>query len=221
MPVFRPIRLLSAVLACVLPAGLLAAPLPPMRFASSIAGPEVHEALRAHPAFALLDRELYGSPIMVLVTHTRQPSAGGQTAGVLTGALAGSTLGLIPIVSSDNLVVRYEILSHGREVAGFTFERKLTRAVNMWNNNPDGDGTYGLGKEGLAWLLGTVDRFGDQAARDPRVQRLGAEYRFYFGEYARAPAAAAGGEDDRDRPAAGDDAAAADIEAAAPLPGTP
>jgi len=81
-------------------------PLPPMDFLSSVGSDEIYALFTAVPAFSSLDNELIGSPLTLMVTHTSRPTAGGQAAGLLSGVLSGSTLGIIPIVSSEHLVIR-------------------------------------------------------------------------------------------------------------------
>lgn len=170
---------LSILLALLLPMVATAdSTLPPMRFMSSIASEPLLEEIKKHPSLANIDDELYGSPINLLITHSTKPTPGGQAAGALTAVLAGGTLGLIPLVDSNNMVISYEIWANGEEVASFSFERKLTRATNMWSTKDDG--TYGLGKEGYAWLLTTVEQFATQIQADARVAAMAAEYAVYF-----------------------------------------
>ena len=153
--------------------------LPPMNFYSSVATDELLARLKAVPAFARLEKELYGSPIQVRVTHSLQPTAGGQAAGLLSAIWAGSTLGLLPVVTNNNLVVNYEIRVNGKDVAEYEFSRSFTRAINIWSEK--NDPTYGLGQEGIDWVRSTADEFAAKAASDPAVLGLAQEHRFYFG----------------------------------------
>lgn len=153
--------------------------LPPMNFYSSVATDELLARLKAVPAFVKLEKELYGSPIQVRVTHSLQPTAGGQAAGLLSAIWAGSTLGLLPVVTNNNLVITYEIKVNGKEIADYEFSRSFTRAINIWSEK--NDPTYGLGAEGIEWVRTTADEFAAKAANDPAVLALAKEHQFYFG----------------------------------------
>ena len=122
--------------------------LPPMNFYASVAANELIQRIKEAPAFARVEKELVGSPIQLRVTHSLQPTAGGQAAGLLSAIWAGGTLGLLPVVTNNNLVLSYEIRVNGKEVARYDFNRSFTRAVNIWMEK--NDPTYGLGEDGLA-----------------------------------------------------------------------
>lgn len=166
------------------------APFPDMKFVSSIGDDALMNRVNAHPAFKGVDDEHFGSPITLLVTHSVRPTSGGQAGGMLSAFLAGSTLGLVPIVESNSLVVKYEVIVAGRTIAERSYQRKVTRAFNMWGAGKDG--TYGLGKDGYAWLLGTAETFTADAADDPALRALSEEYAMYFGKPGAAGDAAAG-----------------------------
>jgi len=151
--------------------------LPAMNFYASIASGELFDLVKLSAQFARVDKEIYGSPIFLRVTHSLQPTSGGKAAGLLSGIFAGSTLGLIPAVSNNNLVVTYEVRVHGREYVTYSYQRAFTRAVNIWAK----DETHGLGKDGLEWLKSTVGEFTTAAASDPKLAALSQEYTRYFG----------------------------------------
>ena len=151
--------------------------LPAMNFGSSIAPDEMFDAVKSHPMFAKLERDLYGSPVTLRITHSLQPTAGGKAAGMLSALWSGSTLGLLPMVTSNSFVVRYDVRVQGRDIATYTYQRTFTRAVNLWAQ----DKTYGLGEEGLVWLKSTAQQFANDLAGDSSVADLRSEYEFYFG----------------------------------------
>jgi hypothetical protein len=152
---------------------------PPMSFYASVAENELLGIVKARPAFAQLDKELLGSPIQVRVTHTLQPTAGGQAAGLLSAIWAGSTLGLLPVVTNNNLVLVYEVRVNGKEITRYDFQRSFTRAIGIWG--AQNDPTYGLGEEGLEWAKSTASEFAVKAAQDPALLALAKEWKFYFG----------------------------------------
>lgn len=163
-----------ATLAAAVPADAL----PQMHFVSSIAGEEVFKALKAEPALAALDKEMVGSPLTLLVTHTVRPTAGGTAAGLLSAVLSGGSLGIIPMVTNDRFVVKYEVWLNGKPLTSYSFERTATRAVSIWAAGTD---KYaGLGKSGFEWLQSTAGEAATKLARDPALLSVRREVDFYF-----------------------------------------
>lgn len=161
-------------------------PLPPMKLLASVGEDDVLAALKADPAFAALDKELAGSPLMLVMTHTLRPTAAGTAAGLLSAVLSGGSLGIIPMVTNERLVVRYEVMLNGKTVTSYTFERTATRAQNLWTAGNDGTG--GLGKGGVEWLKSTATEVAGKLARDPALLAVRDEIAFYFPATSGAPA---------------------------------
>ena len=151
--------------------------LPAMSFYGSIAGNELFDLIKQSDQFARIDKELFGSPLHLRVMHSLQPTAGGKATGLLSAILTGGTLGLLPAVTNNSLMVTYEVRVHGRELVAYSYQRKFTRAVNIWAK----DETFGLGKDGLEWLKSTATEFTKAAADDARLAALKKEYERYFG----------------------------------------
>ncbi len=151
--------------------------LPAMSFYGSIAGNELFALIKKSDQFARVDKELFGSPLHLRVMHSLQPTAGGKATGLLSAILTGGTLGLLPAVTNNSLMVTYEVRVHGRELVSYSYQRKFTRAVNIWAK----DETYGLGKDGLEWLKSTAAEFTKAAADDAKLAALKKEYERYFG----------------------------------------
>jgi len=162
------------------------ATLPAMKFYSSVGAEEVLASLKANPMLAALDKELPGSPLSLIVTHTLRPTAGGQAAGLLSAMLSGGTLGLLPVVTNDRLVVRYEVMLNGKTLTTYNYERTATRAQNIWAG---ADGYGGLGKAGMEWLQSTATETADKLTRDPALLAVRDEIAFYFPAPATATAA--------------------------------
>ena len=154
-----------------------ASALPAMSFYGSIADDELFDLVKKSDQFARLDKELIGSPLQLRVMHALQPTASGKATGLLSAIFTGGTLGLIPAVTNNSLMVTYEVRVHGRELVSYSFQRTFTRAVNVWAK----DETHGLGKEGLEWLKSTATEFTTAAATDPKLASLKKEYERYFG----------------------------------------
>ena len=160
----------------IVPAGASSA-LPAMSFYGSIAGDELFDLIKKSDQFSRLDKELFGSPLHLRVMHTLQPTAGGKATGLLSAILTGGTLGLLPAVTNNSLVVTYEVRVHGRELVSYSYQRTFTRAFNIWAK----DETHGLGKEGMEWLRSTAGEFVAAASTDPKLAALKKEYERYFG----------------------------------------
>ena len=158
------------------------AALPAMNYFCSVAANELFDVIKGAPAFAALEKELVGSPIQLQITHTLQPTAGGMATGLLSAIWSGGTLGLLPMVTNNNLVLLYEVRVNGKPVVSYSYQRSFTRAVNIWSQN---DPTHGLGKEGLEWARTTAGEFAAQAAKSPELLALAKEYAFYFGTESR------------------------------------
>lgn len=174
-PVTPPVT--TAVTTPVAPAAAPANALPAMSFHGSIAGDELFELIKKSDQFVRIDKELFGSPLHLRVMHTLQPTAGGKATGLLSAIFTGGTLGLIPAVTNNSLMVTYEVRVHGRELVSYSYQRTFTRAVNIWAK----DETHGLGKEGLEWLKSTAGEFTTAAAGDAKLASLKKEYERYFG----------------------------------------
>jgi hypothetical protein len=151
--------------------------LPAMSFYGSIASDELFDLIKKSDQFSRLDKELFGSPLHLRVMHTLQPTAGGKATGLLSAILTGGTLGLLPAVTNNSLMVTYEVRVHGRELVSYSYQRTFTRAFNIWAK----DETHGLGKEGMEWLRSTAGEFVAAASTDPKLAALKKEYERYFG----------------------------------------
>jgi hypothetical protein len=168
-------------IAVVIALGLLAqaapgAALPPVQYDGTVAGDEIYTLLKSDPIFANLSKELVGCPIVLRVTHSFVITGGGKATALGSAIWSGGTLGLLPVVTNNDLVITYEVLVNGTLLKTFAYQRNFTRAVNIWAN----DTTYGLGKDGLAWTKETAAQFLVEVAKDPKIEGLVAEYAFYF-----------------------------------------
>jgi hypothetical protein len=168
-----PVQEATATLPAAAPTGAL----PAMSFHGSIADTELFELIRKSDQFARIDKQLFGSPLQLRVMHALQPTASGKATGLLSAIFTGGTLGLIPAVTNNSLMVTYEVRVHGRELVSYSYQRTFTRAVNIWAK----DETHGLGKEGLEWLRSTASEFTAAAASDAKLIALKQEYERYFG----------------------------------------
>ncbi|TXH72269.1 MAG: hypothetical protein E6Q88_06675 [Lysobacteraceae bacterium] len=167
----------AATPAATAPVAPAAPALPAMYFLSSVAEDELYALFKKVPAFSALDEDLVGSPLTLMVTHTNRPTAGGQAAGLLSAVLSGSTLGIIPVVSSERLVIKYEVMLNGKSITSHSFERTATRAINIWGG---ADAYEGLGKAGMDWLKSTASEAAAKLAADSALIAVRNEIDYYF-----------------------------------------
>src|SRR5262245_46442404 len=80
----------------------LTEPLPPLAYSGTIAGDELMKQLKSEKLFQNLNDELVGCPILLRVTHSMRPTAGGTAAGLASAIWSGGTLGLLPLVVNND-----------------------------------------------------------------------------------------------------------------------
>lgn len=154
--------------------------LPPMRYVSSLED-SMFDSLKDQSIFSQLDKELYGSPLVLAVTHTFSPTAGDAALGLTSVLLSSGTLGLTPIVSNNDLIVTYTLNSHGRSVASFSYSKNFTQATSVYSTQ----GFTKLDKSAMTWARSTVEQFVTEIAGSKEVHALTDEYNFYFGDAKR------------------------------------
>lgn len=159
--------------------------LPPVHFVGGAIGDDLYNSLRQAPRFTQLNRETVGSPIELRVYRQLHTTKGNRAKGEVTGLLAASTLGLLPMVLSGEHEIVYEYRVNGQLVSRYSYRKAITRSVNMWGGKDD---TRGLGKDGLEWARATAAQFLADSADDKALAALLAEYNEYFPQDAR-PAA--------------------------------
>jgi hypothetical protein len=174
---------LRVLLAAFLLAGLPmrqagAAGLPPSRLVSSFAYDEMLARLQQEPLLASIGKEQYGSPVLLRVTHSIEPTAAGAAAGFTSAILAGGSLGLLPVVENKDLVITYDLFVNETLICTYEYRHNFTRAFNIYSK----DKTGGLGGDGEAWALETVRQFVTDLNTNPKIPALIAEYRLYFPE---------------------------------------
>ena len=150
---------------------------PPIQFFSSISRDKLLERLKEDPKFANIDNDALGSPIVLQVRHATRMTAGGSASLMTSAILSGSTLGLIPVVSNDDLVVTYEVLVHGIPIASFEYIENFTDADSLYSSNINE-----LEGDALEWAEATIETFLQDVENDPKLRNLIDEYRYYFAD---------------------------------------
>ena len=148
--------------------------LPALRFSGDAVGSGFYDQIQRAPQFQKMSREALGSPIELRVYHTYRINRGSATT---TGLLAAATLGIFPEVSSGEHTIVYEVLVNGVLLSSYKYSKVLTHARSLWTT----DTTHGMGKDGMQWATSTVDLFLKDAAADPKLAALAAEFDYYFG----------------------------------------
>lgn len=160
------------------PAGT-AVQLPAINFIASDAQQQALLALQAHPALATTVRDdLPGSPLQLMMTMAVEQTAGGTAGGLLSLLVSSASLGIIPMISHDRLVLRYDLHVQGQRMRSHRFERSAARAENFWTHNPGGGQRLLKGEE-LAWLQHTAAEVATLLAADPALQALASEQQHY------------------------------------------
>lgn len=152
--------------------------MPPIRFAATLEDEAIFNALQATPAFAKLNKEIIGSPLLLRVSHTHRGTTGGSAAGFTSGLLAGGSLGILPVVTNRDLVITYEILVQGAVIARFDFLGNFTEAINIYSDK----GMGRVSEKELEWIRSTIKPFIEQASQHAEVKTLLDEYHYYFSE---------------------------------------
>ena len=172
----KTLTLFSTLIIALSSSAALADDYPPMIFISSVSEEKLLEKIRELPEFAEIDEDALGSPIVLRVRHFTRMTAGGSAAGWSSALLSGSTLGIIPIVTNNDLVVKYEFTVHGTPVAAFEYVENFTEVESLYDIDDALEGDM------LVWAEGTVDQFLQDIKGNADVQAVFDEYRFYFGE---------------------------------------
>jgi hypothetical protein len=147
--------------------------LPTLRFVADAVTNGFFDEIRRAPQFQKLSREAVGSALELRSYHTYRINRGSATA---TGLLAAATLGLFPQVSNGEHSIVYELVVNGVPLSSYKYERSLTHTRSLWMQ----DTTHGMGAEGVKWANSTVELFIRDAAADPKLAALKAEFEYYF-----------------------------------------
>lgn len=167
--------LFSAMVIALTGPAALAGDYPPMIFISSVSEEKLLEKIRDVPEFAEIDEDAVGSPIVLRVRHFTRMTAGGSAAGWSSAVLSGSTLGIIPLVTNNDLVVKYEFTVHGTPIASFEYVENFTEVESLYDLDDALEGDM------LVWAEGTVDQFIQDVDGNAEIQAVFDEYRYYFG----------------------------------------
>ncbi|MCW8879134.1 MAG: hypothetical protein OQJ89_07980 [Kangiellaceae bacterium] len=148
----------------------------PIRYFSTVQEDELFTKIKSSKRFDNLSKEdLPGAPIALLVTLSSNNTAGGSAASLGSAIWAGSTLGLLPMVTNKDMVVRYEMMVNRKKIVDISFTENFTEAKNLYNAH-----NQTLDKDVLEWVLSTVPLFKKQLSQNSEFKNLEQEYVYYF-----------------------------------------
>ncbi|WP_144395344.1 hypothetical protein [Pleionea sediminis] len=148
----------------------------PIRYFSTVPGDAVMEKIMLHPKFNNAQEELPGSPIVLRVVLEQRQDVN-NPASFTTGLLAATSLGILPAVMSEDILIRYEVFVNGNSIVDFEFTESFTEVKNIFA----GRDSSKLDPEIEQWVLTTTDQFLSSVEKSKEFKELEKEYDFYFG----------------------------------------
>jgi hypothetical protein len=147
----------------------------PMRYVSSVSGDELFDALKKTNGLSKISKELYGSPIVMRSTLEKFSTAGGSASTAFSAMLAGGSLGILPVVTNNDFILRYDILVNSEIIFEKAYIKNMTDAVNMFAQN-----SGKMDPEILEWVLSTAPEINQLVNSDENIEKLVKEYLYYF-----------------------------------------
>lgn len=147
----------------------------PMRYVSSVSGDELFDALKETNGLSEISKELYGSPIVMRSTLEKFNTAGGSASTAFSAMLAGGSLGILPVVTNNDFILRYDILVNGEIIFEKAYIKNMTDAVNMFAQN-----SGKMDPEILEWVLSTAPEINQLVNSNENIEKLVKEYLYYF-----------------------------------------
>lgn len=146
-----------------------------IRFFSAIDDQSQFDTLKAHPLFVgLNDDNTPGSPVSIVISYRQQSTDASAAAEFASGVLAGSTLGILPVVMNNDMIVRYELFVQGNSIYSTEFLENFTDAKNMYAMN------QGLDAKVKEWIVSTTPEFLKRLEQDGSLEQTISEYNYYF-----------------------------------------
>ena len=174
-------KLILNYLACALVLGgfsshVLAEPLPIFSNNSGVDS-ALLEKIEKLPFFTDLSRSYYGSPYTLTIRIGDHSTQGGTAAELTSIILAGSTLGVVPVVSNSDVTITYEIWVNRRTYVEYGFTKNFSDVDAFWAL----DQTE-MDPDVLEWALTTVDEMAAMIDKDPKIAALIEKHEQYYME---------------------------------------
>lgn len=149
----------------------------PINYASNVKSPSFHTKFKEIEHFGNVANDNHGSPLLIVTTLHNTMTNGGQATGLFSAMLAGGSLGLIPMVTNQDLTITYNVLVNRQVIARFSYTENFTDAVSMYSA-----GNQEIDEDVEAWLLSTLPKFEEELRNHSGFSILLYEYDFYFNE---------------------------------------
>ena len=157
--------------------------LPSMEYVTSLMEDESHfTKLKDTTLFKNIEKDLQGAPLRLFAMIHAQSTQGGSASEISSGLLAATTLGIIPVVKNQDIVMSYRIRLNNNTLTEYSYTKNVTDVVSMYNQNQQ----QNFDKETKAWIASTIDMFIKDIEQDEKVKAFIEEYHYYFGEEQKA-----------------------------------
>lgn len=148
---------------------------PPVFFVTNVESAAFKEKLNGYGAFARLDSEAVGLPIGLRIVKGHRTKQDATTMSSVM--LSASTLGLIPMVSSTEFKVYYDVYVQGKSIAEFEYQVDSTDVNHLWAANTGERKTKPAEELFMDYSLSL---FLSDVQKSEKVQAAFAEYWQYF-----------------------------------------
>ena len=154
---------------------------PPVYFVSNVEGVGFMDKLREYQAFEGVDKGSVGLPIALQVHNGHRVKSDGKgiATGIATGIVAGMTLGLLPIATTTEFQVRYDVMVQGKSIAHFEYAMDSTHASSLIYSSTH----FKTKPAEELFLAATIPQFLTELADSEEAQAVFAEYWEYFGDF--------------------------------------
>ncbi|MHC9511058.1 hypothetical protein [Kangiella sp. M94] len=149
----------------------------PINYASNVDSPSFHTKLKEIENFSNVEYDHNGSPLLLITTLHNTMTNGGQATGLFSAMLAGGSLGLIPMVTNQDLTITYNVMVNRQVLARFSYTENFTDAVSLYNA-----GNLEIDEDVEAWLLSTLPKFEEELKQHSDFSILLYEYDLYFNQ---------------------------------------
>ena len=124
-----------------------------------------------------LDENYDDSPIALIVSLVNRDRSLEGAVGFTSLMITSGTLGLVPVVTNNDLIVRYELILHGSVISRHEFAENFRGADMIWDNGPN---EPALTEAMMAWISSTVPLLKEAYDNDEGLAQLTRDYNYYF-----------------------------------------
>ncbi|WP_143870457.1 hypothetical protein [Catenovulum sediminis] len=154
----------------------VSAKLPEIRFISNLKDEDSFEPLKQQAILANLSQSAPGCPLSLVVSVETPSTSGGDAAAFTSIMLSASTLGVVPVVSNNDVIIRYQIKVNGETLSEYSYSNNFTDTDFFWAMD------FGLSDEAKQWVVSTTETFAQDLSTDEKLAELLNEYAYYFSD---------------------------------------